>query len=196
MRKWGYLHKCGILLPSAPSSCRHMPASESSTAAGCPHPTPSWAATSTLHVTAPAALLATPPPVAPRTAGGGRRARDTPASDLCSCCCSVGDWGLRRSSRCDKARRAWPYWYRRAVSSPAPRNACPFWRPCLCASPRHFRVCGLRRSPTQSSWGQPSRMPSFHNAMSRQVLASAPLRARHDGRPVIPERPLPTDGLA
>ena len=34
--------------------------------------------------------------------------------------------------------------------------------------------------------------------IARQVLASAPLtlRARLDGRPVIPGRPVPTDGLA
>ena len=32
--------------------------------------------------------------------------------------------------------------------------------------------------------------------IARQVLASAPLRARLDGRPVLPGRPVPTDGLA
>ena len=31
--------------------------------------------------------------------------------------------------------------------------------------------------------------------IARQVLASAPLRARLDGRPVLPGRPVPTDGL-
>ena len=32
--------------------------------------------------------------------------------------------------------------------------------------------------------------------IARQVLASAPLRARPDGRPVLPGRPVSTDGLA
>ena len=32
--------------------------------------------------------------------------------------------------------------------------------------------------------------------IARQVLASAPLRARLDGRPVLLGRPVPTDGLA
>ena len=32
--------------------------------------------------------------------------------------------------------------------------------------------------------------------IARQVLASAPLRVRLDGRPVLPGRPVPTDGLA
>ena len=32
--------------------------------------------------------------------------------------------------------------------------------------------------------------------IARQVLASAPLRAHLDGRPVLPGRPVPTDGLA
>ena len=32
--------------------------------------------------------------------------------------------------------------------------------------------------------------------IARQVLASAPLRARLHGRPVLPGRPVPTDGLA
>ena len=32
--------------------------------------------------------------------------------------------------------------------------------------------------------------------IARQVLASAPLRARLDGRPILPGRPVPTDGLA
>ena len=32
--------------------------------------------------------------------------------------------------------------------------------------------------------------------IAQQVLASAPLRARVDGRPVLPGRPVPTDGRA
>ena len=32
--------------------------------------------------------------------------------------------------------------------------------------------------------------------IAQQVLTSAPLRARLDGRPVLPGRPVPTDGLA
>ena len=32
--------------------------------------------------------------------------------------------------------------------------------------------------------------------IARQVLASGLLRARLDGRPVLPGRPVPTDGLA
>ena len=34
------------------------------------------------------------------------------------------------------------------------------------------------------------------HGIARQVLASAPLRARLDGRPVLPGQPIPTDGLA
>ena len=37
---------------------------------------------------------------------------------------------------------------------------------------------------------------TLRRGIARQVLASAPLRARLDGRPVLPGRPVPTDGLA
>ena len=58
-----------------------------------------------------------------------------------------------------------------------------------------------------SSTGAVSKKIFMENAMrdlsttlccgiARQVLASAPLRTRLDGRSVLPGRPIPTDGLA
>ena len=58
-----------------------------------------------------------------------------------------------------------------------------------------------------ASTGEVSKKTFMENAMrdlsttvcrgiAWQVLASAPLRARLDGRPVLPGRPFPTDGLA
>ena len=57
----------------------------------------------------------------------------------------------------------------------------------------------LEQPPKTSSWRMRcATFPQRYAAASRgrQLLASAPLRARLDGRPVLPGRPVPTDVLA
>ena len=40
------------------------------------------------------------------------------------------------------------------------------------------------------------RSTALCRSVFRQALASAPLQARLDGRPILPSRPVPADGLA
>ena len=63
-------------------------------------------------------------------------------------------------------------------------------------APHNVRMCvRVGVTPTQEN-AMRDLSTTLCRGIARQDLASAPLRARLDGRPVLPGRPVPTDGLA